>query len=41
MTEMFYLREILTEDLSSDIDIELTFLEKVHIRSNIYHIVVY
>lgn len=32
MTEMFSLRDILTEDLSSDTYIEPMFLEKVHVR---------
>lgn len=33
--ETFNLREILTEDLSSDMDTEFMFLEKVHIRLDI------
>lgn len=36
--ETFNLREILTEDLSSDMDTEFMFLEKVHIRLDIYYI---
>lgn len=35
--ETFKLREILTEDLSSDMDTEFMFLEKVHIRLDIYY----
>lgn len=35
--EMINLKEILTEDLSSDIDTEFIFLEMVHIILDIYY----